>query len=96
MPKAYLEITLAVEDADRSAAADVYKKYKQPFLAEIKGALSKALLLRDDDVQVLHEFDSAENAGSYLETAMFANDVVGELSPLLKADPDIRIYTLVG
>jgi len=96
MSKAYLEITLAIDDADRSTAAGVYNKYKQPFLAEVKGALSKELLLRDDDVQVLHGFDSAENAGRYLETAMFANDIVGELSPLLKADPDIRIYTLVG
>ena len=48
MKTAYLEITLDIDDADRSAAAGVYAKYKQPFLDTISGALSKELLLRGD------------------------------------------------
>jgi hypothetical protein len=89
---AYLEITLKVDDADRPSAAGVYEKYKQPFLDTITGATSKELLVRDEDVQVLHGFATAEDAKAYLATDLFAQDVVVALSPLLQASPEIRIY----
>ena len=89
---AYLEITLKIDDADRPAAAGVYQQYKRPFLDTITGASSKELLVRDEDVQVLHGFDTADNAQAYLSTEIFTKDVVGGLSPLLKAEPEIRIY----
>jgi hypothetical protein len=92
MRKAYLEITMKVSGADRAKAGAVYSKYKQPFLAKIAGAESKDLLLREEDVQVLHGFDSRASAESYLKSALFGNDVVGELKPYLMADPEIRIY----
>lgn len=90
---AMLEITMDISDQDRSAAVAVYEKYREPFLSQIEGAKSKELLVRDEDVQVLHTFTSAAAARAYLETELFAQDVVGELKPLLNADPDIRIYT---
>src|SRR5699024_5587648 len=62
---AYLEITLNVDEADRPAAAEVYTRYKQPFLDTITGATSKELLVRDEDVQVLHGFDNVANAQAY-------------------------------
>jgi hypothetical protein len=43
-------------------------------------------------VQVLHSFDSRASAESYLTSDLFANDIVCELKPLLKAAPEIRIY----
>ncbi len=89
---AYLEITLKINDAERPAAAGVYTKYKQPFLDTIAGATSKDLLIREDDVQVLHGFDTAANAQAYLSSELFVNDVVRELGPLLQADPEIRVY----
>lgn len=89
---AYLQITLKVNDADREAAASVYTKYKQPFLDSVSGATSKQLLVREDDVQVLHGFDTTANAQAYLSTDLFTQDVVGELSPLLQGEPEIRIY----
>jgi hypothetical protein len=89
---AILEITLAVDDDNRPAAAAVYSKYREPFLNEVKGATSKRLLVRDEDVQVLHGFTSAEEATAYLSSDLFTGDVVGELSPLLASDPEIRIY----
>jgi len=95
MTKAYLEITMFVSDSNRSAAAAVYNKYKQPFLDGIKGAKSKELLIRQDDVQVLHGFDNAENANAYLITDLFNNDVVKELSPLFDKAPEIKIYSVV-
>lgn len=94
MTKAYLEITMYVSDANRPAAAGVYNKYKQPFLDEIKGATSKELLIRDEDVQVLHGFTSVEEANAYLKTNLFNNDVVKELSPLFDKAPEIKIYSV--
>ncbi|MBP1909219.1 MAG: hypothetical protein PWQ63_255 [Methanolobus sp.] len=92
--KAYLEITLTIDDSDRPAAAKVYNDYRQPFLEQITGAVSKELLVRDEDVQVLHGFDSAENARAYLDSELFIEDVVVGLQPLLKADPDVKIYSV--
>jgi len=92
---AYLEITLQVPEEQRAAAAEVYKQYKQPFLATVAGATSKELLLRAEDVQVLHGFTSADEANDYLSSELFTRDVVGGLSPLLAAPPEIRIYDTV-
>ena len=47
---------------------------------------------RRSHVQVLHGFDTAEQANAYLKTGLFTSDVVGALKPLLDAAPDIRIY----
>ena len=92
MKKAYLEITMKIADADRAKAAAVYAKYKSPFLATMPGAESKDPLLREDDVQVLHGFESRGSAESYLASRLFGEDVVRELKPYLRADPEIRIY----
>jgi len=91
---AYLQITLKIKNENRAAAAAVYGKYKQPFLDKIAGAESKELLIRDEDVQVLHGFATEENAQAYLTTDIFSNDVVGQLKPLLEADPEIHIYSV--
>jgi hypothetical protein len=92
--KAYLEITMVIDNANRPAAAKIYTEYRQPFLTQIKGAVSKELLIRDEDVQVLHGFDGIENAKAYLDSEMFKNDVFVGLKPLWSADPDARIYTV--
>jgi hypothetical protein len=91
--KAYLEITLKVDPQDRAAAGAVYAKFKQPFLSQVPGAKSKELLIRDDDVQVLHGFATRQQAEAYLSSEIFTKDVVVGLKPLLKADPEVRIYT---
>jgi len=91
----YLQITLKIADANRAAAAGIYQKYRAPFLNTITGAKSKELLVRDEDVQVLHGFDSKENASAYLQSELFTADVVGSLKPLLDAAPDVRIYQVV-
>ena len=91
---AYLEITLDIKDENRGSAAGVYIKYKQPFLKQINGATSKELLIRTEDVQVLHGFESEEEAKDYLTTKLFENDVVRELKPFLESNPEIRIYSV--
>ncbi len=90
--RAYLEIALKVEPANRPAAAGVYTKYRQPFLDAVPGAVSKQLLIRDEDVVVLHGFDTTQHASDYLKSELFNNDVVVELKPLLAANPEVRIY----
>ena len=44
------------------------------------------------DVQVLHGFDTADQAKAYLKSALFAEDIVTALRPLLDGAPEIRIY----
>ena len=92
--KAYLEITLTIEPTNRPAAVGVYTKYKKPFLDTVPGAISKQLLVRDEDVVVLHGFDTTAHAGDYLKSSLFNNDVVTALKPLLAANPEVRIYAV--
>lgn len=93
---AYLEINLKIRPDNRSAAAEVYAKYRGPFLDGIEGAQTKQLLVREEDVQVLHGFEKIENARAYLKSDLFSKDVVKELKDLLEAEPDIRIYDVAG
>lgn len=92
MTKAYLEITMKITAANRARAGAVYAQYKQPFLSTIPGAQSKELLIREEDVQVLHGFESRAASESYLTSPLFSQDVVGALKPYLASDPEIRIY----
>lgn len=92
--KAYLQITMKIKDENRSAAAKVYNDYRQPFLDTISGALTKDLLIRDEDVQVLHGFDSAEHANAYLSSDLFKNDVFTGLQPLWDEAPVVSVYTV--
>ena len=92
--KAYLEITMRIDNANRPAAAKVYTDYRAPFLDTIEGALTKELLIRDEDVQVLHGFDTVEHAAAYLNSELFNADVVKGLKPLWSAEPDVKIYTV--
>lgn len=91
---AYLEITMKIEESNRAAAGKVYADYRSPFLTTIEGALTKELLIRDEDVQVLHGFDSVEHAKAYLSSAMFQNDVFVGLKPLWSAEPEVKIYSV--
>lgn len=92
--KAYLEITMKISNANRGAAGKIYADYRTPFLNNIPGALTKNLLIRDEDVQVLHGFDSVEHAKAYLDSELFKNDVFVGLKPLWDANPDVKIYSV--
>jgi len=94
MTKAYIEITLQVAPSNRPSAGAVYSKYKEPFLTTVSGAKSKELLVRDQDVQVLHGFDSRVAAENYLKSSLFNDDVVDALTPYLTAAPEVRIYDI--
>ncbi len=89
---AYLEIDLKISEKNRPAAAEIYKKYKQPFLTQIKQSKSKALLINEAGVQVLHGFETIEAAQAYLKSDLFQNDVVRELKPFLDAAPEISVF----
>ncbi|WP_114789042.1 hypothetical protein U0035_05545 [Niabella yanshanensis] len=95
MTKAYLQITLQIDETDRANAAGIYQKYRSSFLESVPGALSKELLVHIQGVQVLHGFESVEAAQAYLTSELFNKDVVEALKPYLKRQPDIRIYNVV-
>ena len=92
--KAYLEVTMTVNPENRAAAAKVYHDYRQPFLDTIAGALTKELLIRSEDVQVIHGFDSLEHAKAYLKSELFTTKVAPGLQPTWAADPDLRFYAV--
>ncbi|MGU3413392.1 hypothetical protein ACLBW2_02240 [Enterobacteriaceae bacterium C23F] len=92
---AYLQITLNISHENRAAAAGVYQKYKTPFLTNIDGATSKELLIRNEDVQVLHRFTTVAQAQAYLASPLFTQDVVTELKPYLNSAPEVRIYDVI-
>ncbi|WP_440896347.1 hypothetical protein ACS127_17775 [Amphibacillus sp. Q70] len=92
--KAYLEITMRIPEENRPAAVKVYTDYREPFLSTIKGALSKDLLVREEDVQVLHGFDTKEHADAYLQSELFNNDVFVGLKDVWIEAPDVRIYSV--
>ena len=89
---AYLEITLKIAKNNRAAAAEVYTKYKKQFLEQVKGAQGKELLLRDEDVQILHRFATSTDAEAYIKSDFMMNDVGKSLVPYLETHPEIRIY----
>ncbi|HCI6813967.1 TPA: hypothetical protein NPP90_003158 [Klebsiella quasipneumoniae subsp. quasipneumoniae] len=92
---AYLQITLDISNENRAAAAGVYQKYKTPFLTTIEGATSKELLVRDEDVQVLHGFKTVAQAQAYLSSPLFTQDVVAGLKTYLNSAPDVRIFDVM-
>ena len=94
MSKAYLKIALNISEVNRPAAAKVYSKYKQPFLDKIKGALSKELLIRKENVAVLHGFNTVSEAENYLTSDLFSSDVVSGLKPFLEDNPVVEIYSV--
>lgn len=92
MIHAYLEITLDIAEGDRPQAAAVFFRYRDPFLKTISGAVSKSLLVRTADVQVLHGFTDLGRAEAYLSSPLFTQDVVAALKPFLRHAPEVRIY----
>ncbi|SDC59062.1 hypothetical protein SAMN04487894_10340 [Niabella drilacis] len=95
MTKAYLQISMNIPAENRETAAAIYRQYLQPFLNTIKGAQSKELLVRAEGLQVLHGFETTEDAQAYLMSDLFNKDVVTALKPCLQNNPDIRIYSVV-
>lgn len=93
--KAYLQVIMTIDPENRPAAAKVYNDYRQPFLDTVEGALTKECLIRDEDVQVIHGFDSLEHAKAYLDTGLFTTKVAPGLQPTWAADPDIRFYEVL-
>ena len=85
---------MKISERNRPAAAEIYARYREPFLQTIKGALTKELLIRDEDIQVLHGFSSKDDAQNYLSSELFQNDVFVGLKGLWDADPEVRIYAV--
>lgn len=72
---------MTINPENRTVAAKAYTDYLQPFLDIIEGAPTKELIIRDDDIQVIHGFDSIEHAKAYLDSNLFKNKVTAGLHP---------------
>ncbi len=58
--------------------------------------LTKDLLIRDKDVQVIHGFDSKKHVPAYLESNLFnKNNIVTGPKLLREEKPEIHMYTAV-
>ncbi|MFB7234947.1 hypothetical protein ACFCXK_09245 [Streptomyces sp. NPDC056269] len=53
------------------------------------------MLPRAEGVQVLHGFETAADARTYLSGELFTRDVTGTLSPPLEAAPDARVHDTI-
>lgn len=72
---------MTINPENRTVAAKAYTDYRQPFLDIIEGAPTKELIIRDDDIQVIHGFDSIEHAKAYLDSNLFKNKVTAGFHP---------------
>ncbi|WP_342759329.1 hypothetical protein [Kineothrix sedimenti] len=54
----------------------------------------EVLLIREEDVQVLHDFDSMKNTLTYLSSSMLQDNVFLRLKPLWNGEPDVKIYNV--
>jgi len=92
--KAYLQITLRINAADKGAASSVYDKFQASFLDQIKGAISAELLIGEEYIQLLHGFETAEDAKAFLSTELYNNSVLVALKPLILDNPEVRIFNV--
>jgi hypothetical protein len=87
-------ITLAVDKFRRVEAAAVYDRFRKPFLTALRGRLQGAPGARGGRPGPARQL--LGRAGhAYLDGDLFTKDVVGGLSPLLSAEPEIRTYETV-
>ncbi|NJM91172.1 MAG: hypothetical protein HC863_02665 [Myxococcales bacterium] len=65
-------------------------------LTKVRDAIAaiRTMYLTSLDEAREHGFDAVDNAKAYLSGAMFNNDVVSALKPLLQSAPDVRIYSV--
>ncbi|MDM1295784.1 hypothetical protein HX021_15955 [Sphingobacterium sp. N143] len=92
MAKAYLDIRLTIEGIDRAGISAVYNLYKEPFLRNVKGALTNELLVHVEDIRIFHGFRSMEDAQSYLLSKFFNTDFITSLKPYIIGNPNVKIY----
>lgn len=70
----------------------LYRGFIQSMLTIMYKSSIWLLLVRDEDVQVLHGFDSVEHAQAYLTSKMFTKQVAPALQPTWAGEPEIKIY----
>ena len=84
---AYLQVTMTIDPADRASGAKVYSDYLQEFLDTVPGAKTKELLVRDEDVQVLHGFETLEQANAYLTSELLHHQGRPRSDPAVQGRP---------
>jgi hypothetical protein len=92
--RAHLLITVKISESRREEMIDqVYEPNRTRFLERISGAISKNLLLRREDIAVLHGFDTVESAEAYLQSDLY-NQVVQLLAEYQEENPTVALYSV--
>ncbi|WP_104381543.1 hypothetical protein [Sphingobacterium sp. HMA12] len=95
MAKAYLQITLKINNSDKGAVSGIYDKFRDSFLDQVKGATSIELLIGNGYIQLLHVFDTAEDAQAFLSTELYNNEILLALKSLMVDTPMISVYSVL-
>ncbi|WP_433900269.1 hypothetical protein [Sphingobacterium puteale] len=95
MAKAYLQVTLKINNSDKGAVSGIYEKFRDSFIDQIKGATSIELLIGDGYIQLLHVFDTAEDAQAFLSTELYNNNILFALKSLMVDTPRVSIYSVL-
>lgn len=93
MEKAYLSVNMKIDSGKLPEVTRVYTSYWEQFLKTIHGARTKDLVIRNEDVQILHSFNSVEDAVGFLSSEMFQKAVFIDLQPYWNDELNVRIYT---
>ena len=93
MEKAYLSVNMKIDSSRLPEVTKVYTNYWEKFLRTIHGARTKDLVIRNEDVQILHSFNSVEDAVGFLSSEMFQRAVFIDLQPYWNDELNVRIYT---
>ena len=92
--RSFLQITLVVPTPKREEAiTKVFLPGRQRFLDRIPGAVTMDLLVREEDLQVLHGFDTMENASAYLKSPI-GKEILGQLAEISDGKPSIAVYNV--
>ncbi|PUV23897.1 MULTISPECIES: hypothetical protein [Sphingobacterium] len=95
MAKAYLQVTLKINNSDKGAVSGIFDKFRDSFIDQIKGATSIELLIGDGYIQLLHVFDTVEDAHAFLSTELYNNNILFALKSLMVDTPQVSIYAVL-
>jgi hypothetical protein len=92
--RGFVQVTLAIPESRREEAITrIFLPARQRFLDRSPGAVSMDLLVREEDVQLLHGFDTFENSRVYLDSGFF-RDLIGQLGETAEKEPVTALYNV--
>ncbi len=92
--RAHLLIRVKIDESRREEMIDkVYEPNRTRFLERISGAISKNLLVRPEDIAILHGFDTRESAEAYLQSSLY-QQIVNGIADYQEENPSVALYNV--